>query len=70
VGSSLNRVKPKTINKLICVASALSTQHEGERAKTGCLGIRIMCSSGATGLSMDCSFNQLALLKIQLSMLV
>ena len=29
--------------KLVCVASPLSTQHLGERAKTGWLGIRIMC---------------------------
>ena len=35
-------MKPKTI-KLIFVASPLSRQHYGERAKTGWLGIRIMC---------------------------
>jgi hypothetical protein len=28
---------------LVFVASLLSTQHYGERAKTGWLGIRIMC---------------------------
>ena len=38
-------VKPKTI-KLEFVASPLSTQHYGERAKTGWLRIRIMCLSG------------------------
>ena len=38
-------VKPKTI-KLVFVASPLSTQHYGERAKTGWLRIRIMCLSG------------------------
>jgi hypothetical protein len=34
VGSSPGRVIPKTI-KLVFVASPLSTQHKGERAKTG-----------------------------------
>jgi len=29
-------------------------QHEGERTKTGWLGIRIMCPSGATCLSVEC----------------
>ena len=32
--------------KLVCDAFPLSTQHYGERAKTGWLGIRIMCPSG------------------------
>jgi hypothetical protein len=41
----------------------LSTQHLGERAKTGWLRIRIMCQSGATCLSMDCCFSELALSK-------
>jgi len=31
--------------KSVFVASPLRTQHEGERAKTGWLGIRIMCPS-------------------------
>jgi hypothetical protein len=35
----------------------------GESAKTGWLGIRLMCSSGATCLSTDCCFNELALQK-------
>jgi hypothetical protein len=30
-------------------------------AKTGWLGIRIMCSSGATCLPVDCYFSELAL---------
>ena len=30
---------------------SLSTQHSDERVKSGCLGIRIMCQSGATCLS-------------------
>jgi hypothetical protein len=38
VGSSPNRVKPKTI-KLLFVYSSLSMQHSGEREKTGWLGI-------------------------------
>ena len=54
------RVKPNTI-KLVFVASPLSTQHSGERAKTGWLGIRIMCPSGATCLSADYCFSELAL---------
>ena len=59
-GFKPGRVKPKTI-KLVFVASLLSTQHSGERAKTGWLGIRIMCQSGATCLSADCCFSELAL---------
>ena len=34
---------------------------ERERAKTDWFGIRIMCPSGATCLSADCSFSELAL---------
>jgi hypothetical protein len=34
---------------------------EVERGNTGCLGIRIMCPSGATGLPTDCCFSELAL---------
>ena len=44
-------------------SSPLNTQHLGERAKTGRLGIRIMCLSGATCLPTDCCFSELALLK-------
>jgi hypothetical protein len=57
-----DRLKPKTI-KLVFVASPLSTQYEGEKAKTGWLGIRIMCPSGATGLTMDYCFSELELLQ-------
>jgi hypothetical protein len=57
---SPGRVKPKTI-KLVCVASPLSMQHQGEKAKTGWFGIRIMCPSGATCLSADCRFSELPL---------
>jgi len=49
--------------KLVCVTSLLRTQHSGERANTGCLGIRIICPSGATCLSADCYFSELALKK-------
>ena len=56
---TLSRVKPKTI-KLIFVASPLfNSQHKDVRAKTGWLGIRIMCSSGATCLTADCCFSEL-----------
>ena len=34
-----------------------------KRAKTGLLGTRIMCASGATCLSTDCCFRELALCK-------
>jgi len=64
-GSILGRVKPKTM-QLIFVASP---QHSGERAKTGWLGIRIMCPSRATCPPAECFFGKLAL-KIQLSVLV
>ena len=59
-GSSPGKVKPKTI-QLICVASPPSAQHWGEKVKTGRLGIRIMCPSGATCLPADCYFSELAL---------
>ena len=47
--------------KLVFVASPLSTQHYGERAKIGWLGIRIMCPNGVTFLPTDCCFSELAL---------
>ena len=43
------------------VASPLSTQHKGERAKTGWLGIGTMCQSGATCLPVERFFSDLAL---------
>ena len=49
----------KTI-KLVFAASPLSMQHYGVRAKTGWLKIRIMYQSGATCLSTDCYFSELA----------
>ena len=59
VGSRPDRVKPKTII-LVFVASPLSTQQR-ERAKTGWLGIRIMCPSVATCLSADCCISELGI---------
>ena len=61
LASRSSRVKPKTM-KLVFVASPLSIR-KGVRAKTGRHGIRIMCPSGATCLSADCCFSELALLK-------
>jgi hypothetical protein len=60
VVSSPVREKPKTI-KLVFVASPLRTQCLGERTKIGLLGIRIICPSGATSLSTDCCFSEIAL---------
>jgi hypothetical protein len=60
VGSIHDRVKPKTM-KLVFVASPLSTQHSGEREKTGWLRIMITCPSGATCLPVECCFSELAL---------
>jgi hypothetical protein len=60
VGSSPGRVKPRTM-LFVFVASPLSTQHYGERAKIGWLGIRIMCPNGVTFLHADCCFSELAL---------
>jgi hypothetical protein len=54
-GSSPYRVK------FIFVGSLLSMQHSGHRAMTGWLGIRIMCPSGVTCLSVECCFSELAL---------
>ena len=54
--------EPKTV-KLVFVASLLSTQYEGVRAKRAWLGIRILCPSGATCLYPDCCFSELALYK-------
>ena len=35
----------------------LSMQHYGIRVKTGWLGVKIIHSSGSTGLSVDCCFS-------------
>ena len=53
----LGNVKRDTV-KLIFVASPLSMQYEGVRAKTGCLRVWIKCQSGATCLSV---FSELGL---------
>jgi len=60
VGSSTDRLKPKTI-KLAFAACPVGTQHTGERAKTVWPAIRIMCPSGATCLPANCCFSELAL---------
>jgi hypothetical protein len=59
VDSSPDRVKLE-IMKFVFVAFPPSIK-ERERAKTGWLGIRIMCPSGATCLSADCCFSEPAL---------
>jgi hypothetical protein len=58
--SSTNKTKDYKID--ICCFSAKHAALK-ERAKTGWLGIRIMCPSGATCLSADCCFSELALCK-------
>jgi hypothetical protein len=45
----------------VFVASPLSTQHYGERAKIGWLGIRIMCPNGVTFLNIFMIFTYLKL---------
>ena len=62
MGSSFDWVKPKT-KKLVFVVSPLSMQNLGVRAKTGWLGIRIICPIGGTLLLVDCYFSELALKK-------
>jgi hypothetical protein len=61
-GSNSGRVKPNII-KLIFAASSPSRQHYVVQAKTGWLGIRIICLNGATCLPTDCCFSELALNK-------
>ena len=55
-----DQVKPKTI-KYIIITSPPNMQYYSVRAHTGWLEIRIMCQSGATCVSADCCFSQLAL---------
>ena len=52
---------------MLFVASLLSTEHRGERAKTGWLRIRIMSPSWAIYLSADCCFSELTLYKLNLA---
>ena len=49
-------------SKIGMCSSLISTHHYGKRPKTSRIGIRMMCPSGATCLSADCCFNELALL--------
>jgi len=60
VGSSLSHVKPKTMT-LVFDAFPLSMQLQVARRKTGCSGIMILYLSGATCLSVDYCFGELAL---------
>ena len=53
--------------RLMC---CFSTQHTALRRKQRLVGTRLMCLSGATCLSAECCFSELAISKIQLSMLV
>ena len=50
-------VKPDYEFSICC----FSAKHAALRRKTGWLGIRIMCPSGATHLPADCCFSELAL---------
>ena len=59
MGTSPGRAKPKTM-KLAFAASLLRTQHQGVRANTSWLGVGIACPSGATCLTEDCCFGELA----------
>ena len=68
-GLELYRVKPKTM-KLVCVASSLSTRHYGDIAKTGWLGIRIMCPEWSDLSTRGLLFKWAGTIKIQLSVLV
>ena len=57
------RIKHAThpIDRTLMGASYLEiTLLQGVRAKTGCLGIMIMCSSEATYLPVNCRFSKLA----------
>ena len=63
----LNQTKDYKIG--ICCFSPKHAALQGVRAKTGWLGIKIMCPSAVTYLPVDC-FSELALIKIQPSVLV
>ena len=66
-GFEPDRVKAKTIKLVIVANSAniyISTHHSGVRAKTGWLGIMIICLSEATCRSVDCCVSELALQKL------
>jgi hypothetical protein len=58
---NLNYPSERIHGVMVFVVSQLSTQYLGERAKTGWLGIRIMCLGGATCLSEDCCCSEIAL---------
>ena len=60
MGSSLDRVKPKTI-KLVFTATSVSVQLQGVRGKNGWFGIMIMCPSEATCLPGNFCVSELTL---------
>jgi hypothetical protein len=53
--------KPKTIKLYIAVASPLNTQHLGELAKICWFFVGRICPNGATSLTANCCFSELAL---------
>ena len=53
-----DQIKDYAIGSL---ASPQSTQHYGDRAKIGCLGIMMMCPNGAKCLPADLCFSELVL---------
>ena len=53
--------QPKDYNIGVCCFSSKHSVLRRRKKKTGWLGIRIMCPSGATCLSADCCFSKLAL---------
>jgi len=60
----------KDYNIGICCFSPKHAALQGVRAKTGWLGIKIMCPSAVTYLPANCCFSELALMKIRPSVLV
>jgi hypothetical protein len=60
-GVMVSVVMPQRLCNLELASSPLSTQHQGVRAKTGWLRIRIMCLSGTTCLHADFCFTEVVL---------
>ena len=56
MNSSPSHIKPKII-KFVFAASLLSMQHQGLRAKIGCLGIKIMRLMERHVYPLDCCFS-------------
>lgn len=70
-GLYMGQFNPKTIHLLylLLLCEVCSIQGVGANFKNGWIRMRIMCLSGATCLPADSCFHELALKKIQLSML-